>query len=214
MNTVILSKYEKALEYEIFVKKEYSFLDNYIKSANLIFDIGWHIWLFSKYCLDINSDLFIYFFEPFNESFNKSKIILDKYIEHIEFINKWVYYKNCTTKLYINNQKYMQNSIYNNNFLVKSQNYINIELIDLSIIINKNISVDLMKLDIEWAEFELLLNINPLVFSYINTICLEYHLINNNSFNWLVDYISNYYRLIFHKESEYSRNLWYLLFSK
>lgn len=50
-----MDKYNKALEYEIFVKKEYSFADEAIKQAKIIFDIGGHIGLFSEYCLSINS---------------------------------------------------------------------------------------------------------------------------------------------------------------
>ena len=39
-------KYEKALEYEIFIKQEYWFAKGEIKNAKCIFDIWWHIWLF------------------------------------------------------------------------------------------------------------------------------------------------------------------------
>lgn len=49
-----MNKYDQALEYEIFIKKEYAFADYFIQNANLIFDIGGHRGYFSKYCLSIN----------------------------------------------------------------------------------------------------------------------------------------------------------------
>jgi hypothetical protein len=35
-----MDKYNKALEYEIFVKKEYGFADQSIKQSKIIFDVG------------------------------------------------------------------------------------------------------------------------------------------------------------------------------
>jgi hypothetical protein len=35
-----MNKYDKALEYEIFIKKEYGFADDIIKQAKTIFDVG------------------------------------------------------------------------------------------------------------------------------------------------------------------------------
>ncbi len=49
-----MEKYNKALEYEIFIKKEYGFADEVIKQAKIIFDIGGHIGLFSKYSRLLN----------------------------------------------------------------------------------------------------------------------------------------------------------------
>ena len=40
-------KYEKALEYEIFIKEEYGFAKEKIQEAECIFDIWWHKWFFS-----------------------------------------------------------------------------------------------------------------------------------------------------------------------
>lgn len=37
-----MNKYDKALEYEIFIKKEYAFADEQIKKAKIIFDVGGH----------------------------------------------------------------------------------------------------------------------------------------------------------------------------
>ena len=65
-------KYEKALEYEIFVKGEYSFSIKKIKNAKCIFDIWWHVWFFTKWCRNYNKDVEIHYFEPVGDSYNKA----------------------------------------------------------------------------------------------------------------------------------------------
>ena len=69
-------KYERALEYEIFVKGEYAFAKERIQNAKCIFDIWWHIWLFSKWCRSLNSDAKIHYFEPVEEFVYQAKKIL------------------------------------------------------------------------------------------------------------------------------------------
>ena len=70
------SKYEKALEYEIFTKGEYSFAKNKIQNAKCIFDIWWHIWLFSKRCRSMESNARIHYFERVGEFYKKAKSTL------------------------------------------------------------------------------------------------------------------------------------------
>ena len=71
------SKYEKALEYEIFIKEEYGFAKEKIQNAECIFDIWWHIWLFSKRCRSLNPTARIHYFEPVGEFYNKAKELLE-----------------------------------------------------------------------------------------------------------------------------------------
>lgn len=206
---MILDKYEKALFYEIFIKKEYSILDNNIKEAKIIFDIWSHIWLFSLYCLnkkfdfDVNinnweiiynilpnnNNFIIHNFEPVSYLFNKSKIILDKFEDYIVFNQLGVSNSDYQQKIFLNKKISSQNSIYKSFFNSSDEfelcNFINIEKY---LEYNNINNIDIMKIDIEWWEFDLLLNMNKNFYSKIKILFFEYHIIND-SFNEKLDLI-------------------------
>ena len=104
-------KYERALEYEIFKKREYGFAKNEIENAECIFDIWWHIWYFSKRCRSLNSNAKIYYFEPIGEFYNKAKNLLwnDK---NIILNNLWIASKSENWTILLNKEKTMQSSKY------------------------------------------------------------------------------------------------------
>ena len=87
MTTFQLGKYEKALQYEIFVKEEYQQAKEIIKHANLIFDIGSHIGFFSEWCLSLNPQVKIFAFEPMPLLFETMKERLSLYQNQIHFFN-------------------------------------------------------------------------------------------------------------------------------
>ena len=76
----------------------------------------------------------------------------------------------------------MQSSFYNNHFLCKSDKKETIESINLMRYIKeqnldfKN-SIDLVKIDIEWYEFELLNNLEWNFFNSVKTLIFEYHIL-------------------------------------
>lgn len=99
-------KYEKALEYDIFVKEEYGFAEEKIKEAECIFDIWWHIWLFSKWCRKLNSDAEIHYFEPVGEFYKRAKESIwndDK----IFFNNYWIASEKWEWVILLNEEKTM-----------------------------------------------------------------------------------------------------------
>ncbi len=206
------NKYELALHYEIFKSWEYSFLFEKIKNSKIIFDIWSHIWFFSLYCLNINSNLQIHSFEASKINFIKSKKVLQNYKNNIVFNNVFADYKNWNKKIYINEEKSMQTSLYTNTFLNNSKKIQNIKSINLINYIKfKNLdyknSIDIIKIDIEWFEFDLLLNIDEKLFIYTKNLIFEYHISfteNKEKLYLILEKLKKYYKTIKTIKSKYN----------
>ncbi len=210
-----MKKYDDALKYEIFEKKEYSFLDDFIKNSKTIIDIGAHYGYFSLYSLEINKNLNIYALEPI--FYKKAIKNLIEY-NNVKVYKLWVATKVGEYHIYINSKKTMQSSIYHNNFLNKSEEKVKCEFITIKKFIKRNNieSIDLMKIDIEWAEFDVLLAMENEEFSNIQTLCLEYHILDNTfqkKFNILVEKLRKIYTNIKIIKSEYTDKIGYILAS-
>lgn len=196
-------KYENALAYEILINREYKAIDDIIFDSKIILDIGGHYWFFSSYVLLIKSgfykqssienidkldeiinnlsidwDFKIYFFEPIIEYFTQAKQLLSKYMDNIVFNNSWILDKAWKFDLYttkISSQASLYKSFMNTWNEFTKCDFVNLE----EYLCGSNIEkIDLLKMDIEWAEFDVLLNIDENIFNKINVIYLEYHLIN------------------------------------
>ena len=172
------SKYEKALKYEIFVKGEYSFAKEKIKKAKCIFDVWWHIWFFSQRCRIFNSNAKIYYFEPVKEFYDKAIVNLwnDK---NIIFNNCWIASKSGSWILLFNSEKTMQSSKYFS-FLNPKWIEISVSFITLNDYLYQNNikKIDLLKMDIEWMEFEILKSRWDFERKKINNLVVEIHLLN------------------------------------
>ncbi len=171
-------KYEKALEYEIFTKGEYNFAKTVIQNANCIFDIWWHIWLFSKRCRRINSNTKIHYFEPVGEFYNKAKSLLwnDK---NIILNNTWISSESWNWIILLNEEKTMQSSKYFS-FLNPNWKGIKTNFTTLKEYLNKNNinHIDILKMDIEWMEFEVLPSRSEFERNKIQSLIVEIHLLN------------------------------------
>lgn len=214
-----LSKYEKVLYDEIFKYKEYGFLDNYIKSAKTIFDIWGHFWFFSLYCIEIigwNDKLDIHYFEPVNKFYIKAKNLFKKQNWKIYLNNKWVWIQSVEMPTFINKDKTMQTTIYKESFLNKNWVEKMCKYIRLQDYMEDNVlcRIDLMKIDIEGAEFDVLLNLEKKYFDIISVLCFEYHLLDvsfERKFKKLLSILSKNYWYIEIKDSKYSDKIWYVL---
>lgn len=208
------NKYEKALYYEIFKNKEYSILDEVIKNWWIIFDVWWHIWLFSLYSLSLNSSLTIHYFEPVKEYFNKAKNILEDFEQNIIFNNYGILDKSWESEILINNKISSQTSIYKS-FLNKNWAKQKVIFQNIWDYIQKNNieSIDLLKMDIEWAEFDVLLNLDENIFPKIKVLFLEYHILNidfESKYNCLLNKIKTLYQDVNIIKSIHSNKLWYI----
>ena len=173
-------KYEKALEYEIFKKGEYDFAKNKIQNAKCIFDIWWHIGLFSQRCRTQNPNSKIHYFEPVEDLYNKAKYTLwnDK---NIILNNYGIASESGEWTILLNEEKTMQSSKYSS-FLNQKWKEIKSEFITLTdYLIKNNIGkIDVLKMDIEWMEFEVLPSRWDFEWEKINSFIAEIHLLNNN----------------------------------
>ena len=172
------SKYEKALKYDIFKKEEYGFAKEKITQANCIFDVGWHIWYFSQRCRLFNPQAEIHYFEPIEELYKKAKAKLwhDK---NIVLNNLWISSESWTWTISLNQEKTMQSSKYSS-FLNPKWTKIDVNFISLKDYFKlKNIQkIDVLKMDIEWMEFEVLSSRWNLELWKIDNLIVEIHLLN------------------------------------
>ena len=172
-------KYEKALEYEIFVKEEYGFAKEKIKEAECIFDIWWHIWLFSKWCRKLNSNAEIHYFEPIGELYKKAKESLWN-DEKIFFNNYWIASEKWEWVILLNEEKTMQSSKYKS-FLNQKWRGVVVNFVTLKDYLQQiNIDkIDVLKMDIEWMEFEVLDSFSDFEREKVENLIVEVHILND-----------------------------------
>jgi FkbM family methyltransferase len=214
-----MDKYELALYYEIFKNEEYKIVLKKIQDSNIIFDVWSHIWFFSLYCFKNNPNIKIHCFEPTKENFKKSKFILKAYEDKIFLNNLFADYEDTERKININTEKNMQSSFYNNQFLCKSDKKETVKTINLMNYIKDNNlnfknSIDVVKIDIEWYEFELLHNIEENFFKTIKTLIFEYHILFPDfeiKYETLLTKLKWHYKKITIKKSKYDDNIWIIV---
>lgn len=171
-------KYEKALEYEIFVKGEYSFAKEKIQTAECVFDIWWHVWLFSRRCRMLNQNAKIHYFEPIKELYDRAKNNLwnDK---NVVLNDCWISSKSGSWTVLLNREKTMQSSKYTS-FLNKNGTKLNVNFITLRdyLYCNNIDKIDVLKMDIEWMEFEVLSSRWDFEWRKIENLIIEIHLLD------------------------------------
>ncbi len=172
-------KYEKALEYEIFIKEEYGFAKDKIKDAECIFDIWWHIWLFSQWCRSLNPKAQIHYFEPVGEFYNKAKYNLwnDK---NIILNDYWIAQKSKNGTILLNQEKTMQSSKYSSFLNPKwTEIVVNFKSLKDYLQATNTHKIDVLKMDIEWMEFEVLDSRWDYEWNKIENFIAEIHLLNS-----------------------------------
>lgn len=202
-------KYQKALEYEIFVKVEYWFAKEKIKRANCIFDIWGHVGYFSKWVRSLNTHTKIHYFEPFDELYLEAKESF-WWDANIVLNNLWIAWKTGDWELFFNDEKTMQSSKFIS-FLnpwgaSRSVNFLSLsEYIEMQ----KITSIDVLKMDIEGMEFEVLDSFNN-EWSIIHSMIIEIHLLNEklkSRWNLINQKLKDNFSFVEIKPSWYSENI-------
>lgn len=209
-----MDKYDKALEYEIFIKKEYGFADETIKKAKIIFDVGGHIWLFSQYCLLLNPWCEIHYFEPIPKLYQQAQERLKN--QNVILNNVGIASKTRAETIYFNSEKTMQTSVYNQTFLNPKWTGI---LVDMQNIeeysVQQNIErIDLLKLDVEWMEYEILEALSDEFLQKIQALLLEFHLFTpemEKKLDIIKKKLSKFFTIQYIPNS-HNPLVWYLLF--
>lgn len=202
-------KYQKALEYEIFVKEEYWFAKEKIKQANCIFDIWGHVGYFSKRARSLNSYAKIYYFEPFDELYLEAKENIWWDVD-IVLNNLWIAWKTGDWELFFNDEKTMQSSKFIS-FLNPWGANRSVNFLSLSEYIEKQkiTSIDVLKMDIEGMEFEVLDSFKN-EWSIIHSMIIEIHLLNEklkSRWNLINQKLKDNFLFVEIKPSWYSENI-------
>jgi FkbM family methyltransferase len=210
-------------------------LDKQIIEAKTILDIGGHIWLFSLYAiakkfnlsananeniLDISwdyiedEDFKIHYFEPVEDSCIKAHNILSAYLWSISINHVGISILNCTKDIY-KSKISTQHSLYKS-FLNKWYETEKCKFIKIGDYIRENSigSVDIMKMDIEWEEMDVLLDLEDEMYSMIKVMFIEFHIFWDFSeikFEKLLTKLNIHYIDIKIIRSKYDSRLWYIL---
>lgn len=227
INWVKLDKYENALRYEIFEHKEYWIVDWIIENSNVIFDLWSNIWLFSYYVKSINNTVKINLFEPVKKLFEKSKLVLNWY-DWIVYNNCWVWSIDWEIPVFLNQKINAQCSQYNISNLNKSSDFEICRIINLNSYLESYFAqhwlawddlwrIDLMKVDIEGAEYDLLLWLNKINFNKIDNMIIEFHILDDTfkqKHVELIDRLNKFYKLDIKYSKFFDWNIWYILATK
>lgn len=211
-------KYEKALQYEIFVKEEYQQAKEIIKHANLIFDLGSHIGFFSEWCLSLNPQVEIFSFEPMPLLFETMEERLSSYQNQIHFFNYGISSKTEKIPFSFNSQKTMQSSKFSS-FLNPQGEKIEVNMISLSQILEEyQISqIDLIKMDIEGMEFEVLESRWKEIFEKIHAMIIEVHCFDQEKekkSEWLQQWLPHFFSKVLFTPNEYDKRIGLLFCEK
>lgn len=172
-----MKNYDQALAYEIFQKEEYALAKKEIEKADLIFDIWWHIGLFSLRCLKLNPKAKIHYFEPFPQLVAKALENLQTYTNHIIFNQFWLAKEPWIYEFFFNEEKTMQSSQLSS-FLNPHWKTQLVRCENLNSYLEKNTitTIDLIKIDVEGMEYEILLNLTTNNWKKIKNLICEVHL--------------------------------------
>lgn len=155
---------------EFFIDKVYDRYD--IDNCRVVFDIGANVGLWTKYILSKNAGK-VYCFEPNKKALSHLKKSLSE-DKNVDIIDKAVYKENTTLKFYIDDENSLVSSILSQTG--KSHSYA-VEAISLKTAIEMSgeSMVDLIKMDIEGAEFEIIENIDSEICDKVGSFLIEYH---------------------------------------
>ena len=127
--------------------------------------------------------------------------------------------KNGISEFFINSEKTMQSSFFNKNFLnpMWVQTNVIIEKLD-EYIDNREIDrINLMKIDIEWSEFDVIRNMWNDYLNMIDNICIEYHILDQNfpkKLDIMIDKLNYIYKYLDIIPNKYTDKVWYIFARK
>ena len=165
---------------EIFGREIYPIITN---NDKIILDIGAQSGIFSIYAANKSRNSIIYAVEPEEGNFNqlKNNIKLNLLSKRIFTIKKALANRNGKINLYVNEKSSRAHNLYSGKGKSQIVDVIKIEdlLDDLKIK-----TCDIIKMDIEGAEYEVLFNCSKKILSKIKKIFLECHDISNINSNY------------------------------
>ncbi len=157
---------------EVFNFKQYGTKNAFIKPTDIIVDLGAHIGAFTVFAAQKAYKGKVYAYEPnpSNFAYLKENIRLNK-VDNVSIFNSAVSQNTKPFRLYISPSS-SEHSLYGNN-----SKYVMVPSLRLEDIFRKNnlSGINFLKLDVEGAEYDILLNTPKKLLQKIDTIALEYH---------------------------------------
>ena len=155
-------------------------LKPYLSSCKTLFDIWGHIGYFSLWALKYNPHLQIHFFEPFPQLIEQAKDNLQTFSDQIVFNSFWVAKEDWELNFLFNKEKTMQSS-QSSSFLNPRWEIQKISCKNLNTYLDTHAitQIDLLKIDIEWMEYEVLSNLSPYNRKKIKNLIAEIHLLSD-----------------------------------
>lgn len=169
--------------HEIVVRDDYLLRDTNLKGD--VIDIGANIGVFSVYCAALFPKSRIFSYEPVPENYSALVTNTQKF-RNVKTFRSLVLGKKGSGKIFISDENEGKHSILDNSgkeIIAKSTT--------LKDIFSKNKikSADLVKMDVEGAEYDILYNTEDEVLSKIKRIHMEYHDSEENTGRTLADFL-------------------------
>lgn len=213
-------KYNQALRYEIFEKEEYGICKSAILEADVVLDIGGHLWFFSEWCRSIGFERKICLFEPVKRIAEDCARRLQKIWCEVMVSDYGIWAKDWEEILLFNEEKTMQTGKY--------ESWLNRGGKEVKVRFQKIIPEDFrrwgcdwkkvfVKMDIEGMEYEVLASWNDDIWKMIDGIVIEIHFIREGEVErWegLKCRLKSIFSVFFEKVNEYDERVRLVLCEK
>ena len=155
---------------EFFIDRVYDDLD--LDNCKTVLDIGANVGLWTKYILTRNARK-VYCFEPNKKALDHLKFGL-RNEKNTTIVEKAVYKEDATLKFYINDENSLTSSVLPESGHAPSYD-VDAICLENAINLTGEDKIDLVKIDIEGAEFDIIENLSQNVFDRIDSFLIEYH---------------------------------------
>jgi FkbM family methyltransferase len=173
--------WDRGIITRIHLADEYNINELFLPSDSVVIDIGAHIGIFSVYISKKACRVFAY--EPIPENYYllKQNIKLNNLEKKVNIFNLAVSDRKEKLKIYLSEFNTAGHSEYKNN-----NSYVEVEAISLKDILDFNnfYNCDLLKIDVEGAEYKILFGLPKEYFKRIKCIRLEHHKIESGIDNY------------------------------
>lgn len=193
---------------EIFVDKDYRILDKVISDSFTIMDLGAHVGCFSVYVALLNGSAKIFSFEPDVRNFSLMKENLK--LNHV----RSVVAKNVAVGGFDGDGELFVSEDSHNHSLMGEGESLKVSVRSFDGICKKFEKIDLVKMDIEGAEFEIFANISEVSLNRVGTFYIEYHEREGRSVDVIINRLKRAGFKVEKKVSFYDSNMGFLLATK
>jgi FkbM family methyltransferase len=161
----------------IFMNYEEFFIDGIydsydVDNCKVVFDIGANVGLWTKYILSRNAKK-VYCFEPNKKALNHLKNTLNNN-QNVTIIDKAIYQENTSLKFYVNEENSLISSLIAESGHSPSYDVTAITL-EEAIKDSNEEKIDLIKIDVEGAEFGIIDTLSKEIAEKIDSFLIEYH---------------------------------------